>query len=93
MQIRLWWEALERHKKSREDLLIIKTEDLKTNRTQVLNSVLDFLDLSPWEYEESHNVASGYEPMKAATRFQLEEFFIPFNLQLEELLQRPTWEY
>jgi sulfotransferase family protein len=76
---------------SREQMLILKSEDFFENPEQTLNTVLAFLDLPEWEPEpsklENKRNAGRYEDdMDPATRRRLEEYFEPHNRRLYDYL-------
>lgn len=74
---------------SREQLLIIKSEDYFTKTEGLLNDVFHFLELAPCEIllDKEHKGAD-YPPMKPETREQLTMYFEPYNQQLYELTGR-----
>ena len=84
-QLARWWAHF-----PREQLLIIRSEDLFTNPSPVFHQVLDFLELPHiWEpdWYRKHNVGE-YTPMDDATRRRLVDYFRPHNQKLEEILGR-----
>src|SRR5215211_4450364 len=85
----LYAEQLERFSffSNRDRLLVIKSEDLFTRRLEVLDRVLTFLKLPPFESTLAPPAGSAtYEPMDPGTRRRLEVFFAPHNERLYELL-------
>ncbi len=74
---------------SKEQMLVLKSEDLYESTLDTLKLVLDFLDLPDWEPEapENLNLNKGhYEEMDPATRQWLEDYFEPHNRRLYEYL-------
>jgi hypothetical protein len=75
----------------REQLLVLKSEDLFENPHETLKTVLEFLGLPQWE-PEAEELMGGkrnegrYEEMDPATRRRLEEYFEPHNKRLYEFL-------
>ncbi len=72
----------------REQLLILKSEDLDTDPQAILKQVLDFFELPTWglkEYYGKHNQAD-YPRMDARTRRRLIDYFKPYNQRLYEYL-------
>jgi hypothetical protein len=76
---------------SREQMLVLKSEDFFEKPKETLKLVLDFLDLPEWEPEaselESRRNAGRYEQeMDPAIRRRLEEYFEPHNKRLYDYL-------
>ena len=71
----------------RDQLLILRSEDLYANPVQVTQQVTDFLGLAPLAITafSAHNATSG-PPMQASTRAMLEHEFAEENVQLAEIL-------
>jgi hypothetical protein len=88
----LYAEQLERFSffANRERLFVVKSENLFTRRLEVLERVLRFLRLAPFEPTLApHAPPTGratYEPMDLGTRRRLERFFAPHNERLYDLL-------
>ena len=83
-QLRTWLSYF-----PREQMLILKSEDLYAHPSLAIKQVLAFLDLPEWEpseYKTYH--AQPYAKMEAATRALLVDYFAPFNQQLYALLGR-----
>lgn len=77
----------------RDQLLILRSEDLYANPVRVTQQVTDFLGLAPLEIAafSAHNATSG-PPMQASTREMLEREFAEENVQLAEILGwDPGW--
>ncbi len=74
---------------SKEQILILKSEDYFKDPTGTFQQVFEFLGLSPFEIVlKKEHKASGYPPMKPETRKQLQEYFEPFNQELYKLTGR-----
>jgi hypothetical protein len=72
---------------NRDRLLVVKSENLFTRRLEVLEDVLRFLRLAPFESTLASPAGRAtYEPMDPATRRRLERFFAPHNERLYALL-------
>ena len=72
---------------SKEQMLILKSEDFYERTTDTVNRVQDFLDLPREELDlPSHKTRYSYEPMNPDTRRKLEAFFEPHNQRLYEYL-------
>jgi hypothetical protein len=85
----LYAEQLERFSyfANRDRLLIVKSENLFTRRLEVLERVLTFLGLPPFESTLAPPAGrTTYEPMNPDTRRRLEGFFAPHNERLYDLL-------
>lgn len=71
----------------RDQLLILKSEDLFDRPSDNLGHVLEFLKLPQWRPEAFNVRTQGrYEPMDPAIRRRLEEHFAPHNRRLYEYL-------
>ena len=79
-----------------KQFLILKTEELEKNPSEILNGVFKFLSLHNYDkinFEEKHNV-SKYEPMNEQSRKMLKEFFKPHNKNLYKFLKQDfEWNY
>jgi Sulfotransferase family len=85
----LYAEQLERFSffANREQLLVIKSENLFTHRLEVLDRVLRFFRLPPFEPTLASPAGRApYEPMDPLTRRRLEGFFASHNKRLYDLL-------
>ena len=78
----------------REQLLIIKSEDLKNRTEETVNRIFEFLGLEPYQLKDSTQYNTvAYEPMTDETREKLVDFFQPHNRKLEDLLgMRFNWD-
>lgn len=73
----------------KEQLLILKSEDLFADPRTVLEQTLSFLDLPPLEREEySKDNKGSYSDMDPSTRDYLIDYFKPHNERLQEYLGR-----
>ena len=88
----------------RQQIKIIQAEKLFADREAVMNDVVSFLNLQPYEFKpqdlehswgggaSNHREPGDYEPMKPDTRQYLQTYFEPFNEQLFELIgERYDW--
>ena len=72
---------------NRDRLLVVKSENLFTRRLEVLERVIAFLGLPPFESTLAPPAGNTtYEPMDPGTRQHLEGFFAPHNERLYDLL-------
>jgi len=72
---------------ARDQMLILKSEDLDRDPAAVMRGVFTFLELPPWslsEYPRHH--LSSYPPPDAATRAYLLDYFRPHNERLYDFL-------
>jgi hypothetical protein len=73
----------------REQILILKSEDLFTHPEQTMADVYRFLGLPDHPFPHYWNAnPNQYPPITASLRQQLAEFFKPYNEQLEDYLGR-----
>jgi hypothetical protein len=72
----------------KDQMLVLKSEDLFEHTPETLKVVLDFLHLSDWQPEtwEVRNKGHYEQEMNPATRRRLEEYFQPHNRRLYEHL-------
>ncbi len=88
----------------REQFLFIESQRLLNQRKTVLNEVVNFLGMQPYDFpldQIQHTLAGGgnlqrrpgdYEAMNPKTRIQLAHFFEPFNEKLFDLIgERYDW--
>jgi hypothetical protein len=78
---------------SKEQMLVLKSEELYESPVETLNTVIAFLDLPEWEPKASQlpkrrNTGSYEGGMESSTRERLEEYFRPHNRRLYEYLGR-----
>lgn len=85
-QLELWFSFF-----SKDQLLILKTEDLASNPSKTYKKALDFLGLPDWEPRqyEKINSDSGHNQtvMNEDTRAKLADFFEPHNQRLYKYLE------
>ena len=73
----------------REQLLVVRTEDLGERPAETYASILSFLGADPYELPEYPRVFDrDYEPMQPETRAALAATFVESNRRLESLLGR-----
>lgn len=71
----------------REQLLIVKSEDLFSNPSATMKQIYSFLNLPEYQLSQYRNSNPGsYPPIDPELRHQLVEFFHPYNQRLEEYL-------
>ncbi|MGA9381532.1 MAG: sulfotransferase [Phormidium sp.] len=71
----------------KEQFLVLPSEELYNQPNQVLNQVLEFLELPSYQLTQYDKYNSGeYPEINPETRQQLQEYFQPYNQQLEEFL-------
>jgi len=85
-QLLRWFEFF-----SKEQMLVLKSEDFFEDPVETLKTVLDFLGLPEWLPAESElrqrRHEGGYgEKMDPSTRHRLEAYFEPYNQKLYEYL-------
>jgi TolA-binding protein len=72
---------------SREQMLIIKSEDFYRNTDLSMEKVFSFLNLPAYKQSEYPAYTSGnYKTVDNKIKTKLSDFFIPYNRQLEEYL-------
>ena len=82
----------------RENFLFLKTEQLATHPLSVVGNITTFLSLDPaseetaLEWLANMKNVGHYDNMLPETRRLLEEFYAPFNEELEKLVG-VTWAY
>lgn len=78
----------------KEQLLILKSEDLFGNPSATMKQVHNFLNISEYQLSQYRNSNPGsYPPIHPELRYQLVEFFHPYNQRLEEYLEMTfSWE-
>ena len=73
----------------RDQLLVLKSEDMFERPQQVLNRAVGFCGLPEWDFGPLKRADKpGYAPMDPRTRSRLESFFEPHNQRLYEYLGR-----
>lgn len=72
----------------RDKILVIKSEDFKSDKSQILKETFEFLNVPPYSIKKLKNKnVSSYKSMKSNTRKMLEHFFQPYNEELYDLLK------
>lgn len=81
-QLELWGSYF-----SREQFLILSSEELYANPSKTIGRVADFLNLACWNLKKysAHN-SGKYSKMAPETREYLQSYFAPFNKRLYEHL-------
>jgi len=71
----------------KNQMLVLKSEDLFSDTTSVLRATSDFLEIPQWA-PEAYSIPNKreYSGMSIATRQKLQDFFRPHNLRLYEYL-------
>lgn len=81
-QLKKWFTLF-----SKEQILILRSEDFYADTAVILNRVLEFLKLPHWKLGEYRRFNGlDYQDMNSATRKQLVEYFKPHNQRLYEFL-------
>ena len=74
---------------SRDQLLILKSEDLFEKTQETYDEILRFLDLAPWTLQSTGPVNPGSYPRETSPGYdELRELFAPHNQRLYEYLGR-----
>ena len=87
--IRKWMKVF-----PKEQILILKSEDLYSNPPAILSQVYRFLELPNHDLPKYHNANPGaYSGVSSDVHCKLSDFFRPYNHELEEYLgRRFDWE-
>ena len=85
-QLLRWFEVF-----SKEQMLVLKSEDFFKRPVETLKVVLTFLDLPDWqpdasELQQRRHSGTYKQTMDPSTRRQLEAYFEPYNQRLYECL-------
>lgn len=73
----------------KEQILILKSEDLYNVPVEVMKQVFSFLGLSNYQLADYSKHNTGfYEPINELIKHQLSIFFNPYNQMLEEYLEK-----
>ena len=73
----------------KEQILILRSEDLRMNPSGVVKEVLKFLELPAWEPKEQNNYGEAdYPKMDPHIKQRLNEYFKPHNRRLSDFLGR-----
>ncbi|MEG4805512.1 tetratricopeptide repeat protein [Microcoleus sp. ARI1-B5] len=71
----------------REQLLVLKSEDLYAGAAEIVKQVLAFLELPEYQLSEYQNANPGsYQRVNESVRDSLRDYFRPYNQELEEYL-------
>jgi hypothetical protein len=76
----------------RDQMLVLKSEDLFAHTPETLKIILDFLELPEWKPEswretpQKRNEGTYKRRIDPATRMRLEDFFEPYNRRLYDYL-------
>lgn len=80
--IRQWMEVV-----PQEQFLILKSEDLFSEPEKIVNQVFEFLAVEPYQLSEYKKVnAASYPDISESDRQALQDYFRPYNHQLEAYL-------
>ena len=81
-QLRVWFAAY-----PREQFLLLRSEEFFEDPRTVYARIVDFLGLPQWQPKEmrKYNFFGESRSIPEGTRRRLEEFFEPYNRELEEL--------
>ena len=83
-QLDVWFKLF-----PKEQILVIKSEDLANNTRKIMNQIFDFLGLPKYDLMHVTKVNTlNYSPMKEETRSFLIDFFKPYNKKLYEFLNK-----
>ncbi|NES03452.1 MAG: sulfotransferase domain-containing protein [Okeania sp. SIO2F4] len=73
----------------RNQFLIVKSEDLFATPETTVNEVFEFLGVESYQLPQYPQVNQGkYPPISESIRQTMNDYFRPFNQQLEEYLDR-----
>ncbi len=88
-QIERWLEYY-----PKEQMLFLKSEDFFNNTAEVMQTVFDYLELTPFTNKQFYvDNPGGYKPLKGDIYEQLTDFFRPYNQKLYDLIgQDFGWE-
>ena len=74
---------------SKEQIMVIQSEELASDTKNIMNDVFRFLELPKFDIPNTKKVnVSQYEKMNPETRKLLINFFKPYNEKLNKLLDR-----
>ena len=78
----------------REQFLILRSEDLFSDPAATVNEVFQFLEVKPYQLKEYNKKNAGnYPPISQSMRQALNDYFRPYNQQLEGYLDRKfNWD-
>jgi hypothetical protein len=73
----------------KEQILVLRSEDLRINPNGVVKDVVKFLELPAWEPQAHNNYGQAeYPKMEPRVRDRLVEYFRPHNQRLYDFLGR-----
>jgi hypothetical protein len=73
----------------KEQMLVLRSEDLRSNPAAVVKEVLNFLELPVWEPTTHNNYGeASYPKLEPHIRKRLNEYFLPHNRRLYDFLGR-----
>ena len=78
-----------------ENILIIESEAFFSEPTEIMKQVCEFLNISERQLDKHirYNVGT-YPPVSSEIKQKLQDFFVPFNQELEDYLGRKfNWQY
>ena len=97
IQLEQYFAAMDKAGKPRSDLLVIRSEELRSDTQQVYNQVLDFLNLPPHNLSDLsavHETGRKAAELPDDLRRLLQDFFEPYNERLYKLLGwDKVWKY
>jgi len=80
--LKRWFEIFPRNQ-----ILIIKSEDFKSNKAEILKKTFEFLNISSYDLSDLKNKnVARYSSINSDTKKMLEDFFKPYNEKLYDLL-------
>ena len=83
-QLTKWFDVF-----SKDQIMIIKSEELASNTKNIMNAVFKFLKISGFEIPNAKKVnVSQYNKMEPKSRKLLIDFFRPYNEELYKLIGR-----
>ena len=88
-QLENWYKLF-----SKNQILIIKSEEFAIQTNKIMNEIFNFLELEPFDIpDNSKKNKINYEIMKKETRNDLIDFFRPYNEKLYSLIEKNfDWE-
>jgi len=83
-QLEVWFKYFDKNQ-----LLIIKSEDLFENPEETYNLVLKFLNLTPYKLKQYKKIYAGqYSKIDQKIRRKLQSFFVPYNKKLYKMIDK-----
>lgn len=97
LQIEHYYTAMDKARKPRSDLLVVRSDELRDETQSVYDQVIDFLNLPRHHLNDTtakHETQKSSTPIPADLRRQLEELYEPYNRRLNKLLGwNNVWDY